>query len=245
LELDPELPLVKGTPDSDFTFNVKLKNQSAREVLVDLDAQVPDGFTVQFSQQYGGKSLSTVPLDSGANESIKVTVKPRRDTPEGVYPVVVIARTEAVEAIAHLSMEVEGTPKLEISGTGGLLSTDAVAGKEKTFSLEVTNNGTADVSDITFSSYKPSQWQVRFAPDSLDNLPAGETREIQAIIQPSSNAITGDYSVTIRANGKESSDSEQFRITVKTSTVWGVVAILIIAAAVVVLVFAVRKFGRR
>jgi uncharacterized membrane protein len=32
---------------------------------------------------------------------------------------------------------------------------------------------------------------------------------------------------------------------VKTSTLWGIVAILIIAAAGVVLVLAVRKFGRR
>jgi len=245
LELDPELPFIKGTPDTDFTFNVALRNQSAREVLVDLDAQAPEGFSVQFSQQYGGKALSTVPLASGADESIKVTVKPRRDTPEGTYPVTVVAKSEAAQAIANLTMEIEGTPTLKVSGEGGLLSGTAVAGKEKTLAVEVSNTGTADVTDISLSAYKPSGWQVIFTPDTLENLPAGETREIQAVIQPSSNAITGDYSITVRANAKETSASEQFRITVKTSTLWGIVAILIIAAAGVVLVLAVRKFGRR
>lgn len=156
-----------------------------------------------------------------------------------------IATSETAQAIANLTMEIEGTPNLTVSGAGGLLSATAVAGKEKTITVAVSNTGTAEVSDISLSSYKPSEWQVVFTPDTIESLPPGETREVQAVIQPSSHAITGDYSITVRANAKESSASEQFRITVKTSTLWGIVAILIIAAAVVVLAFAVRKFGRR
>lgn len=245
LSLDPELPTVKGTPDADFTFNVKLQNNSAREVLVDLDAQVQEGFYVQFAQQYGGKALSTVPLKAGASEDIKVTISPPTDIAEGSYPVTVVASSESAKAVTYLTMEIEGQPKLSLSGTGGLLSGSAVAGKEKVFALELKNTGTATAEDISLSSYKPTNWNVKFSPETVENLEAGAVKEIQATIQPSSDALTGDYNVTLRANSKANSTSEQFRITVKTSSLWGVVAIIIIAAAVVVLVIAVRKFGRR
>jgi uncharacterized membrane protein len=245
LALDPELPAVKGTVDSDFTFNVKVNNHSAREVLVDLDAEVPQGFSVQFAQQYGGKQLSTLSLESGSSETVKVTVKPRKDISEGSYPIMVVATSEAARATTQLTMEIEGSPELEIRGVNGLLSGSAVAGREQTFALEVVNSGSADLTDISFSSYKPSQWQVEFTPDKLDTLAAGETREIQAVVQPSSQAITGDYNVTFRANASEDSASERFRITVKTASMWSVVSLLIIAAAAVVLVFAIKKFGRR
>jgi uncharacterized membrane protein len=157
----------------------------------------------------------------------------------------VVATSEAARATTQLTMEIEGSPELEIRGVNGLLSGSAVAGREQTFALEVVNSGSADLTDISFSSYKPSQWQVEFTPDKLDTLAAGETREIQAVVQPSSQAITGDYNVTFRANASEDSASERFRITVKTASMWSVVSLLIIAAAAVVLVFAIKKFGRR
>ena len=70
-------------------------------------------------------------------------------------------------------MEIEGTPNLTVSGAGGLLSATAVAGKEKTIIVAVSNTGTAEVSDISLSSYKPSEWQVVFTPDTIESLPAG------------------------------------------------------------------------
>ena len=36
-----------------------------------------------------------------------------------------------------------------------------------------------------------------------------------------------------------------YRITVRTSSLWGIVSVVIIAAAAVLLAFAVKKFGRR
>jgi uncharacterized membrane protein len=41
------------------------------------------------------------------------------------------------------------------------------------------------------------------------------------------------------------SESANFRITVLTSTLWGAVGIAIIAIALLVVVFAVARFGRR
>ena len=63
---------------------------------------------------------------------------------------------------------------------------------------------------------------------------------------PAARAIAGDYQTTIRANSTGGqSESANFRITVLTSTVWGAVGIGVIAAALLVVVFAVARFGRR
>jgi uncharacterized membrane protein len=65
-------------------------------------------------------------------------------------------------------------------------------------------------------------------------------------LTPASRAIAGDYQTTIRAASAGGlSESANFRITVLTSTVWGAVGIGVIAVALLVVVFAVARFGRR
>ncbi|MDY7027596.1 MAG: NEW3 domain-containing protein, partial [Spirochaetota bacterium] len=245
LALDAELPSVRGTPDSDFTYEVEVRNNSTREVLVNLDAQAPRGFQTVFKERYGNKELSTVPIEAGENKTVKVEVSPPQGVSEGVYEVRVIARTEAAEASTLLNMDIKGQPELELYGPNGRLSGSAVAGREQAFTLTVENTGSASARNLELSSSSPRNWSVEFETESIDELPAGESREVKAVVTPSSEAVAGDYNVTFRVRSDLGSISEKFRITVRTSTLWGIVAVLIIAAAAVVLVMSVRRFGRR
>jgi uncharacterized membrane protein len=69
---------------------------------------------------------------------------------------------------------------------------------------------------------------------------------ITAYITPADKAIAGDYNVTVRAApASGQSQSVVFRITVATSTLWGVVGVLLVAAALAVVAVAVGRFGRR
>jgi uncharacterized membrane protein len=69
---------------------------------------------------------------------------------------------------------------------------------------------------------------------------------VQVTFTPSDRAIAGDYQTTIRANAAAGqSESADFRITVLTSTIWGMVGIGVIAVALLVVVFAVARYGRR
>jgi uncharacterized membrane protein len=52
--------------------------------------------------------------------------------------------------------------------------------------------------------------------------------------------------VTVRAKPAQgATEIAEFRITVKTSTLWGIVGVGLIAVAVAVVGFAVMRFGRR
>ncbi|MGH2536734.1 MAG: NEW3 domain-containing protein, partial [Candidatus Promineifilaceae bacterium] len=75
---------------------------------------------------------------------------------------------------------------------------------------------------------------------------AGGSAEVTATITPSEQALAGDYVVTFRATPEGgAAASAEFRITARTSTLWGVVGIGLIAVAVAVVGMAVSRFGRR
>ena len=67
-----------------------------------------------------------------------------------------------------------------------------------------------------------------------------------ARITPPEKAVAGDYMVTINARPLDTNqESAEFRITVGTSTLWGMAGIGLIAVAVAVVGMAVVRFGRR
>ncbi|MCH3917939.1 MAG: NEW3 domain-containing protein [Spirochaetia bacterium] len=245
LSLTTELKTINGAPDSDFTFQVTLHNNSAAETLINLNATVPDGFKAAFYEQYGSKEMSTVSIAAGATKTMKVTVTPPQGVSEGSYPVTVIAKAATTSAAVPVTLQVKGQPKLALSGENGILSFSAVAGKEKVFTLELKNSGTADAKDVSLTASSPSNWNVTFTPSKLDSVAAGATTKVKMTVNPSSQAITGDYGLTANASTSSSRVSQQFRVTIKTSSLWGLVAILIIAGAVIILLLAVKKFGRR
>ncbi|MGQ9459004.1 MAG: COG1470 family protein, partial [Anaerolineae bacterium] len=77
-------------------------------------------------------------------------------------------------------------------------------------------------------------------------IPAGQEVEVTAKIRPAEKAVAGDYMVTVRASTEgTASESADFRITVRTSTLWGVVGVALIGIAVGVVALAVLRFGRR
>lgn len=245
LTLEPELPALRGTVRSNFDYQVKIANEGQEDTVVNLVAEAPSGFQVTFKERYGSQELTSLPLAAGETKNLSVSVDPPENAQAGQYPVLVRAAGDDASAETQLVLDVTGRAELSLSGPGGRLSGDATAGEERSFTFTLENRGTAPARAISFSSSPPSDWTVEFSPKEIAELPAGETAEVSVTMTPSEQAIAGDYVVTVRANGDGVSDSANFRVTVRTSTVWGVAGLGVIAAAVVVLGFAVTRYGRR
>lgn len=79
----------------------------------------------------------------------------------------------------------------------------------------------------------------------IPSIPAGSTTEVIAHVKPSSEAVTGDYVNTFTAACEQTQSSADFRVSVKTKTVWGVVAVVIILCTAGGLGYVFRKYGRR
>jgi len=243
--LEPELPALRGAPNSTFTYRLTLRNDSAQEGLFNLAAQTPPGFTTTFKRGYGSEQITGVPVEAGASETVTLEVKPGASVPAGRYPIAVEVLSGELSATAELSAELTGAPDLQLVGPNERLSGTATAGAATTFPFTIGNAGTADAEAVAFSASAPTGWTVAFAPEELPALAAGAVQQVDVAITPSEQAVAGDYMVTVRANGSGVSESVQFRVTVQTSTVWGLVGLGVIAVAVIVLVLAVLRYGRR
>jgi len=246
LQMESELPSVEGTPDSTFSFTIDLQNNSAAETTINLKSVVPDGFSAGFTESYSTDKLSNVTLKAGESKKLKVTVNPPQGVSEGTYPVKVIAATATTSAQAEVTLNIKGQANLTLSGDQGLLSFSAIAGKEKIVTLILKNTGSAEATNIQLSDSSPSNWKAEFSPKAVEKIAPGEQATVKMTVTPSSQAITGDYGLKVSAQSSTSGNiSQQFRVTIKTSSLWGIVAVLIIAAGVIILLLVMKKYGRR
>ncbi len=244
LTLTTDLPTLRGAATTTFRYNVTLKNEGDTETTVNLQAEAPQGFVVSF--KYIGQEVTSLPV--GANESKQISVEARAYTQisAGNYPITVVAQGGETQASLSLVAEVTGQPDLTLRTPDERLSSQIYTGRETPIQIVVQNNGTAPALNVELSASPPSGWSVRFEPEQIAEIPAGQQVEATMHIRPADKAIAGDYMLTVRAQpeggGYESAD---FRITVLTSTLWGVVGVALIAVAVAVVALAVVRFGRR
>ena len=109
----------------------------------------------------------------------------------------------------------------------------------------LTNSGTAPAEQVELSGSAPTGWKVNFEPKTVDRIAPNENKEVQALVTPTAKAIAGDYVTTVRAAARGESASQTFRVAVTTSTLWGIIGVAIIGVALLVMVGAVARFGRR
>lgn len=244
LTLEVELPTLKGTPSTTFRYDTTLKNEGDEEITVNLSAESPTVFEVGF--KLNGQDVTNLPMGPKESKRINVEAKPIGDVAAGEYQVNMLAQGGEAQASLLLTAEVTGQSQLGLTTPDGRLSGDATAGSESPLKVVVRNSGSAPARGIELSSSEPSGWAVRFEPAQIDEIGPNQQVEVTAYVKPAQNAVAGDYMMTLRAQPADgASRSADFRITVRTSTLWGLVGIALIAIAVVVVMVAVMRFGRR
>ena len=62
---------------------------------------------------------------------------------------------------------------------------------------------------------------------------------------PGDSAIAGDYVCTFTAGCSETSADAELLVSVKTQTIWGIVAVLVILALIAGVAAVFKKYGRR
>jgi len=245
LTVTPQLPELRGNSKSNFEFQLGIKNESGKKITVSLSATAPQFFDATFTEQYGSQELNALPLDAGQSKDVKLKIKPPNTVAAGKYKVAAKVQAEDTVVTNELVMDITGQPKIDIAGREGVLSAKAVAGKETTIPVLLTNTGTAAAEQIELSGSAPPGWKINFEPKAVDRIAPNENKEVQALVTPTDKAVAGDYVATVRAAARGESASQTFRVAVTTSTLWGIVGIGIIGAALLIMVGAVVWFGRR
>ncbi|SES98973.1 Uncharacterized membrane protein [Salinibacillus kushneri] len=243
-ELNSEQTNMEGDAESTFTYDVKLVNRTASEQHYSLQADAPNGWQVNFKED--GKDVTSVTVKSNQTSNLTVEVVPSKQSGKGTYEIPITAQAGDANAKLTLESVITGSYGLELTTPDGRLSSDIQAGGKDVITLQVKNTGTSRLENVELSSVNtPSEWDVKFEPGTINEIPAGKSVQVKATVNASDKAIAGDYIVEAKASTPEATANAKVRMSVKTSMVWGFVGLAIIVAVVVGIIFLVRKYGRR
>lgn len=240
-----EYPEQQGVTGTTFSFDTTIVNNRGTNQSYSLSAEAPQGWQVTFTPSDDSSNVASMEVEAGSSKGLKVTVTPPENVEKGDYTIPCTAVSANDKLSTELKVSITGTYDVGLSTPDGLLSFDAYANKESSVTLSVTNNGNVELNNLNLTSSAPTDWEVAFSESSIDTLEPGATKEITATVKPGDNAITGDYVTTISINNENTSASADFRVSVKTSTTWGIAAVGIIIVLLAGLGYIFKKFGRR
>jgi len=255
IEFVTKYPVLSGPADKIFEFEVKLTYSGGEEARdFELSVEAPQGWLAYVceSTYNKDKEISSIRLEPEPQTSTVgvIAMAPFWLYPEpGEYTITLEAASEKIKGSFDLISKITARydfyvqTKLE----GGRLNIKAESGKESYLPLEAINTGTAALNKVTFSSSRPEGWSVTFNPEKIESLSAGDSQEVEVVIKPPSKTIAGDYMITLKFAGDPSSHANDLniRVTVGTSTRWGLIGVGIVVAIIAGLAVAFTRFGRR
>lgn len=241
--LEAEFAKLTGKATDTFSYNVTLRNGTAKKTTYALSVQGPSGWNVS-ANPTAQQQATTVTVDGGATETISVTADPPDTIAAGTYPIRLGVSGGGRNAAIDLAAEISGTVEMELTTPDERLNASGTSGDRTRVPVIITNKGSAPLNGVKLSGSPPSGWEVTFDPETVNVEPRKSARAT-AIITPSGDAVTGDYMVTLRAEQDGQSSSVDIRYTVQTSQWWGLVGILMILLVAGGLWYVFRVYGRR
>ena len=242
-----EYPEQEGTAGTSFSFSTTLINNGLSTESYSLSSSAPSGWQVSFVPSDESTSVASIEVESSTSQGLTVEVVPPEGVEAGEYDISCSAVSASETLTTDLKVVITGTYGISLSTPDGRLSFDSQANKDTDVTLTVTNTGNEELQNVTLTSSLPSGWEVTYDVEDgiIVSIAAGSSAQVVATVTPSSEAITGDYVATFTAETDEATSSAEFRVSVKTSTLWGFVAVLIILCVAAGLVYVFRKYGRR
>lgn len=245
IQITTSYPVLRGQTDAKFEFSLDVMNKSDVDRTFNLVAAGPEKWDINFKPSYETKLISSLRIKGGASQTVAVEVTPQKEARSGDYPIMVRVSSGDQKAEVKLMVILTGIFKIDAGTPTGVLSLEALPGKEANFSVFVKNNGSAVNRNITFSSFKPENWEVTFKPEKIDALEPNALKQVEVTVKPAQQALVGDYSVGVLVNGEKSDKTVEIRVTVRASTAWGWIGIGIIIFVIAGLSAMFIWLGRR
>lgn len=241
--LEVEQPNMQGHADADFTYTATLSNKTAEKQRYALSASAPKGWDVVF--KVDGQAVTSVQIEPNGSQDIDVTLNPPENVKAETYKIRIKAESGSTSAKNVLEAVITGSYDMLLTTPSGNLSADITAGHSTQLKLKLVNKGTAPIRDINLKATTPPDWTIEFEDSKVDVLKPGKSKVIKATLTASENAIAGDYITKITASSDQISSHAKFRISVKTSMLWGWIGVIVVLAVVAGIYYLFRRYGRR
>jgi uncharacterized membrane protein len=260
LEIVSRFPVKQGASGTVFEFEVDITYQGNEPKVFDFTTEPPDGWQVAVHRytttEEAQPSILAMTIENDLLYAqtliVELSPLPGNEPEPGDYTVTFEAASGSLKDSVELKAVVTELPltyEIGFTTISGRLDFAVKPGEDNSILLEVTNSGTGDLTDFSFTSVKSEGWGAVFTPNRIDILKPGESVEAEVIMTPPRNTVAGDYLIYVRAgaNSPDARLQEQLdlRIRVETPTVWGAVGIVIVAAVIAALAVMFRRLGRR
>jgi uncharacterized membrane protein len=247
--LTTNFPNLRGATSTAFNYNVLLNNETNQQLTFGLEAQGPVGWNVT-AKPAAGQDATTTIVDAGGNATIQVNADPPADATAGIYDIKIIAEGGPEPVELDLTVEITGSYSLSLNTEDQRLNASATAGSKSTINLVVTNTGSAPLANVRLTTTPPRGWTITYDQETIPEIQPGVDNAVTvaATIEPASNAVAGDYVLTIRAtagNDSTATDSVDIRTTVDTSPIGLVIGIGVLIVVAAGLFFVFQRYGRR
>ncbi len=242
-ELSVDQPNLEGDTGSSFSYSATIQNRTAEEQNYALTSSAPEGWAVQYKAD--GDNVTSVTVDANSETSVTIDVTPPENATADTYEIPIQVAGSGTSAEETLEAVITGTYDLNVTTPTGNLSTDITAGDSRVIDIVVENTGTAKLTNIELSATTPPNWESEFDKSTITEIEAGESKTVKATLTAGDDALAGDYVTTISASATEASAEADFRVSVQTSTLWGIIGVLIIVGVLGGLYYIYRKYGRR
>jgi uncharacterized membrane protein len=243
--LTAALPEIAITAGNAASYSVTVANLGVTDRLLFLSVQPPADWTVVFKS--GSTEVTTLYLYSGNTSALTLAVTPPSTVGVGSYVIRIQVKSENGAVLDELNLTTTVTGSYDITLTLSTYMTSTTSGGASTFTATITNSGystlTGVVADITLPE---DTWSDAVTPVQVGTLGPKETAMFTVTVTTTDTTVSGDYMVTVTASSDQvSSDSSQVRITVSTSTSWGIYGVVIAVVFILALVIVFKKFKRR
>jgi len=251
VELRSDFPVVSGKSGDAIEFEVEVRWIGGERRVFDLTATPPPGWKADISSsgKYPEVKIGAIVMEarkfSGTKVKIKVEPLPGNFPEPGDYPVMFEAGSEDISETVELTAKVTAKYEFEMRTPTLQLNTEGTAGKDNPLTVLLVNSGSDPIENLSLASTKPEGWDITYEPEKVESLAPGTTQELDVTITPPKDTIAGDWSVTLRANSEQASDSLDLRVTVLTPTIWGWVGILIVVLVIAGVGVVFWRLGRR
>jgi uncharacterized membrane protein len=234
---------IEAATNETFRYNATLHNGSAKTVVYELTATMPDGWMVAY--KVDGNRITSLNLDAAKSQDISIEINAAVNAKPGKYKIPVKAVSGTDTLLLEIEAVVKGSYGLELTTPTGRLSEEVTSGSHEEIHLVAKNSGTLVLSDIELSSQLPPKWECSFEPAKIQQLEPGKSVDIIARLNVPDKTIAGDYASTFTIRNANTNAQAAFRIIVKTSLLSGWIGILVILLAIGLVYYLIRKYGRR
>lgn len=234
---------IEAAVNETFRYNAALHNGTAQAHIYEFVPVLPIGWSIAFKIE--GNEVASFTLDSGKTEDVSIEVAPVFNAKPGKYSIPVTAISGNDSLKLNLEAVVKGAYAAELTTPTGRLSDEVTEGSTKEIHLVVKNKGTIPLEKLELSAQTPSQWDATFQPSKIERLEPGATQDVTVSLKVPDKTIAGDYVTTFNLKNTNTKAAATFRMTVTTSLLSGWIGLLVILAALGMIYYLVRKYGRR